>query len=111
MNLDDFQKEACGVGQSDLDDERLLAGWGLGLGGEAGEIQEHIKKHVLYGKSLPVAKLHEELGDLLWYVAAVSDLLGFDLSSVARANIRKLHARYPNGFSQADALARKDEVL
>lgn len=109
--LDDYQREVRGVAQGgNLEEDRRLAGWGLGLGGESGEIQEHIKKYVLYGKPLPVAKLHEELGDLLWYVAAVADLLGFDLSTVARANIRKLRKRYPNGFTQADAIARKDEV-
>lgn len=108
--LDDYQQDAMHLAQAGRSEEKLIAGWGLGLGGESGEIQEHIKKYVLYGKPLPVAKLHEELGDLLWYVAAVADLLGFDLSTVARANIRKLRKRYPNGFTQADAIARKDEV-
>ena len=34
-----------------------------------------------------------ELGDVLWYVAQLASELGFDLDTVARANLEKLASR------------------
>lgn len=38
--------------------------------------------------------LSEELGDLLWYIFAVCDTLGFDITQVIKNNIQKLNERY-----------------
>jgi len=46
-------------------DAKFLAA--LGLNGEAGEVSEIIKKHLLHGKELNMEHLKEELGDVLWY--------------------------------------------
>lgn len=40
-----------------------------GLTGEMGEFIDAVKKHEIYGKELDVVNLHEEYGDLLWYLA------------------------------------------
>ena len=72
----------------------------LGIAGEAGEVADIIKKHVGHGHELDRAKLTRELGDVLWYVAALAHDIGVDLSTVARENVEKLKARYPDGFSQ-----------
>jgi NTP pyrophosphatase (non-canonical NTP hydrolase) len=63
---------------------------GLGLSGEAGEVADEIKK--IYRSAI-----FYELGDVLWYVAAVCTELGFDMDDVAKANLRKLDKRYNTG--------------
>ena len=69
----------------------------LGLCGEAGEIANIVKKiqrddHGL----LSIAKrqeLYSELGDVLWYLAAICNELGVTLEDVAMQNIEKLQTR------------------
>lgn len=75
----------------------------LGLAGEAGEVAEKIKK-LLRDKG-GVENMTEEdrnavakeVGDVLWYCAAVSTDLGIQLEDVARINIGKLLARKEAG--------------
>lgn len=70
---------------------------GLGLSGEAGEVADEIKKLYRDGKGFTKKRrdnLFEELGDVLWYVAACCNELGFDMEDVALANIEKLKERY-----------------
>jgi NTP pyrophosphatase (non-canonical NTP hydrolase) len=69
----------------------------LGLNGEAGEVAEVIKKAlrddagVLNDASRD--KLLKEMGDTLWYLARLADVLGFSLEHVALANLDKLRDR------------------
>lgn len=73
----------------------------LGLCGESGEVAEKLKK-VIRDKEGVIdddtrAALKKELGDVLWYVNALSGELGFTLAEVATANIEKLHSRRDRG--------------
>lgn len=43
----------------------------LGLITELGELNDIVKKHVFYGKSLDTINMVEELGDIMWYLAIV----------------------------------------
>lgn len=72
----------------------------LGLVGEAGEVADLIKKIVYHKHDVDREKMKEELGDVMWYLAALATCAGISLSDVARANVEKLERRYPNGFSQ-----------
>lgn len=81
--------------------EQALANHGLGLAGECGEVVELIKKHLYHGRPLDPDRLAEEIGDLLWYVAAVATSAGLCLDGIATTNISKLQARYPDGFKPA----------
>ena len=69
----------------------------MGLAGETGEVSENIKK--LYrddGGLLTESrrqKLVAELGDVLWYIAALCTELDVPMSSVAQGNLDKLHSR------------------
>lgn len=70
----------------------------LGLVGEAGETADKIKK-ILRDKDGLVSDedrdlVVKELGDTLWYIAAISRYLGVELSEVASENIEKLESRY-----------------
>lgn len=78
----------------------------LGFAGEGGEFAEQIKKFLYHGHRLDVEKLEKEVGDILWYCALAAKGLGTDLDAIAEANIRKLEARYPDGFSTERSLHR-----
>jgi NTP pyrophosphatase (non-canonical NTP hydrolase) len=99
MTLDDYQQFAARTlspGQSATD---RLANAALGLSGEAGEVAELVKKHLFHGAPLDRDAVVKELGDCLWYVAALAGVLGVPLSEVGETNIDKLRRRYPEGFS------------
>ena len=69
----------------------------LGLTGEAGEVAEKVKKVVRdHGADFgpeAVEAITRELGDVLWYIAAMADDLGISLDRVAETNIAKLRSR------------------
>lgn len=102
IGLDDYQREAERTGrewdEKERDQHRMLLA--MGLGGEAGEVLEIIKKEVGHGRAPDADHMAEELGDVLWYLAEEARLHGFTLSEVARRNIAKLRARYPDGFKE-----------
>lgn len=79
-------------------DERRYLNFGLGLAGEAGEVAELLKKACFHGAGLDPARLAEELGDVLCYVALLASTAGLSLGEVAVQNLAKLRRRYPNGF-------------
>ncbi len=69
----------------------------LGLAGETGEVCEKIKK-IIRDKNGIVDQeskelIKKEIGDVLWYCAALSKELGLDLQEVADGNISKLKDR------------------
>lgn len=113
MTFDEYQANAMRTknrGELDAVLAPHLAVAGLGLAGEAGEVADEIKKIVGHGKAMDKPKLLKELGDVLWYAASLADELGVRLADVAQANIDKLKARYPAGFSTAASVAKADEV-
>jgi NTP pyrophosphatase (non-canonical NTP hydrolase) len=71
----------------------------LGLSGESGEVAEKVKKWVRDGNldGLGIAK---ELGDVLWYIAAIAGDLDLDLDEIAEMNIQKLSDRASRGKIQ-----------
>jgi NTP pyrophosphatase (non-canonical NTP hydrolase) len=64
----------------------------VGLGGEAGEVQELLKKHVRDGR-LDTQDLLLELGDVLHYLTRIAGRFGFTLDDVMEANVQKIEAR------------------
>lgn len=68
----------------------------LGLAGEAGSVASEYKKYLRDGEAHHwwKARMHEELGDVLWYLANVATHLGLDLSEIAQANITKTQQRW-----------------
>lgn len=81
-----------------------LAYVALGLAGEAGEVAGKVKKIARddgYRISDEVrAKLADELGDCLWYVAQFATQLGFNLDAIATQNLAKLADRQQRGVLQ-----------
>ncbi len=108
--LDQYQQEAARTLTSTFgaQSERHLACDALGIAGEAGEVADYLKKVLFHGHQLDRERLVKELGDVLWYLAAIASEIGVPLSEVAAANIDKLAKRYPDGFSREASRARLD---
>jgi NTP pyrophosphatase (non-canonical NTP hydrolase) len=81
-----------------------LAGHALGLTGEAGEVADLVKKSLYHSVPYSVEQIEKELGDVLWYVAAVAEEHGLTLNAIAAANAEKLRKRYPDGFVHGGGL-------
>lgn len=71
----------------------------LGLASEAGEFAGKVKKWIRDGRIDDQAAA-AELGDVLWYVAAAADALGYDLSEIAEGVLTKLADRKERGVIQ-----------
>jgi len=85
---------------------------GTGVSGEAGELLDAIKKHVIYGKPLDYENVVEELGDLEFYMKGIRQVLGLDREEILLANINKLDKRYSDGsYSDQCARDRADKDL
>lgn len=70
----------------------------LGLTGEAGEAADKIKKILRDKDGIASAEdrdlIAKELGDTLWYIAAIARYLEIPLDDIARGNIKKLESRW-----------------
>ena len=66
----------------------------LGMAGEAGEVANKVKKIIRDGpNALPKEwrkELSKEIGDVLWYCAALASDLNIDLQEIVSENIQKL---------------------
>ena len=94
MNLSEYQKQAMATAV--FPPQHHVVYTALGLGNEAGEVQGKVKKW-LRGDGVSFDDIAAELGDVLWYLAALAAGLGFDLDAIARANLAKLASRQARG--------------
>jgi NTP pyrophosphatase (non-canonical NTP hydrolase) len=87
-------------------DVRINSAWTkqypiLGLPGEVGELMSIYAKAVRDGeKDTHKEMVFKELGDVLWFVAAIAKDEGFALADVAKGNIQKLNDRKNRGVLQ-----------
>ena len=108
MSLNDYQRRAAETAVYPADVG--LAYTTLGLEGEAGELANKVKK--VYRDDAGILttqarwKLADELGDVLWYVAAVATEIGIDLDAIANLNLNKLAARKTNDTLHGNGDAR-----
>jgi len=74
----------------------------LGLVGEAGEVSEKIKKVIRADGVLDHVAVMRELGDVLFYLTALADYLGYTLQDVVDMNVAKLVERKKAGKVRGD---------
>ena len=82
----------------------------IGMFAESGEFTEVLKKMVFQGKEFNEENrfhMKRELGDILWYWIQGCIALGYTPDEVMDENIKKLEARYPNGFEVARSEKRE----
>jgi NTP pyrophosphatase (non-canonical NTP hydrolase) len=96
MDIADFQFKASAT---DVSKQPLIAL--LGLAGEIGGLYAVYKKRLRDKPSIEQfrAELSEEMGDILWYIAALATLNQIDLNEVVAENLRKTQ----NFFGQPQA--------
>lgn len=89
---------------------------GFGLMAEAGEVSSLLQKYYrhdpLYRRDGELdgggftpefrEKMYKELGDVVWYVACLSNYFGIPFSSVVNHNLHKLKKRQEEGSIQGD---------
>ena len=82
----------------------------MGIHTESGELMDVYKKFIMYGKPIDIHNIGEENGDILWYIALICNFHGLSLEQIMEVNIAKLRMRYPNKFTEHDALNRDLEA-
>ena len=107
MTLNDYQVAASRTVNPKLDERERLLDAAAGLAEEAGEILGVVRKHVYQSRELDRDALRAELGDALWCLAMTARSAGLDLEGVAAANVAKLQARYPAGYSDTASAERR----
>lgn len=106
MHMNEYQQAAARTINQKLYPEQQANHALHGMVGEIGEIHSLYQKSY-QGHAIETAHLKKELGDLLWFIAEYCTAMGWTLEDVAKGNIDKLMARYPEGFSADKSLHRK----
>ena len=106
MELNKYQEDAMSVRLPSTKGANRIFYPALKLTGEAGEVSEKVGKVLRdnNGEFTEDIKLEliKELGDVLWYIAAMAEDLGYDLLTVAETNLDKLFSRYERGTLQGE---------
>lgn len=99
-SFNDYQKFAAKGIRLESRGKDLEVGFALGLGGEAGEVLDDVKKRKYHGRNIPIEHTAEELGDVLWYLANLTTQLGYSLEDIVEYNVHKLKNRYPDLYKE-----------
>lgn len=109
MDISEFQSRAS---STDVSKQPLIAL--LGLAGEIGSLYAVYKKRLRDKPSAEQfrSELSEELGDVMWYIAALATLHSIDLNEVLDGNLKKTQAFFGSpqapifdeGFPEAERL-------
>ena len=95
MTFSEYQNEAAQTAV--YGDNNKIIYPALGLSNEAGEVLGKIKKVLRDSNGIysptSVVEIGKEIGDVLWYIAALSRDLGLDMDAIANNNIAKLKDR------------------
>ncbi len=96
MEFNEYQKKAWETAIYPKKGNNLIYPM-LGLGGESGEVLEKMKK-IIRDEDSKISnekreEIEKELGDVFWYLAAISTELGLKLEDVIQTNIKKLASR------------------
>jgi len=109
MTINEYQELAMTTLNPALSEKEVLLNGVMGLCGESGEAIDLVKKWMMQGHELDKAHLAKELGDVAWYLAETATVIGYDLETILQANIDKLKARYPDGFTADRSMHRKQD--
>lgn len=108
ITLLSYQEQARRTLNEDGKDfEQMVSHMLMGIQGETGEVADLFKKYFHQGHDLDTGKVVEELGDVMFYIANLCNVMGVPLQEVCEGNIAKLKKRYPEGFSSERSVNRE----
>lgn len=107
MTLNEYQELARRTQNKDILKSQRRMHALHGLAAEVGEIHSIFQK-LYQGHEYKQEKLIDEMGDVLWFLGELADSLDIKLDDVARHNIDKLIARYPDGFDVDHSVNRPE---
>lgn len=81
----------------------------LGLNGECGELTDIFKKILYHGKEYEANDILLELGDILYYLTAICNVLEIDMHEIMLNNNAKLMQRYKDGYSVESSVNRIED--
>ena len=106
MRLREYQEQSKRTLNRDLDKKDQLTNMIIGIMGESGEVADIIKKSLYQGHKLDRENISEEIGDMMFYIVNLCNLLDLDLETLIANNYYKLLERYPNGFEVSRSVNR-----
>ena len=78
---------------------------------EVAELNDAIKKFIIYNKELDYENMVEELGDIEFYLEGIRQAIGVTREATLKANLDKLAVRYHQGtYSDQQAQDRADKA-
>ena len=92
--MNDYQRAAAST--AIYKQEHAVIYPALGLAAEAGEVANKVKK-ILRDGNFDRKAIADEVGDCLWYIAALCRDLNIDMQDIANKNINKLKDRQERG--------------
>tara|TARA_Y100000004_G_scaffold122078_1_gene137257 strand:+ start:249 stop:587 length:339 start_codon:yes stop_codon:yes gene_type:complete len=108
MRFNEYQALASTTAIYPKEDFKGVAYAALGLAGEAAEIANKVKKiirdypNIEQGIEEKREAVKLELGDVLWYIAALCEEFDLDFCEIAEQNIIKLQSRANRGVISGD---------
>ncbi len=108
MNIQEYSHKALRTLNCLGTYEANLAHMAMGISGEAGEILDAVKKTFAYNKALDKNHVIEEIGDVLFYINGLLDVMEVSWDEALTTNIKKLEARYPAGHFDAQQAINRD---
>lgn len=107
MTFDEYQKQAL---KTLLPSSNNIPYVTLGITNEAGEVAGKVKKWIRDNdgniEKLDKKAVADELGDTLWYMVMLAELLGLSISDIAQMNLDKLASRMERGKLQGSGDTR-----
>lgn len=107
MNLKEYQEKSKRTLNLSLTERDQLANMIMGVQGESGEVADIIKKHLYQGHELDILHIREEIGDTMFYIVNLCNILYIELEDLLYENNNKLLKRFPEGFSKERSVNRE----
>lgn len=109
MTFYEYQDKAARTQNGKLNRNQRLNHALFGMCSEVGEIHGLYQK-MFQGHPLNFSEVLDEVGDLMWFISELCDVLGVTMDDVAARNIEKLEERYPDGFDAEKSVHREEKA-
>lgn len=110
MTFQNYQKQTDRAIPDHDNKKDAILHWCIGLSEECGEVLSVVKHHFYGGETPDREALVKEVGDVLWYLAALCRESGINMEAAAELNVAKLMHRYPDTEFDENRSAHRHEL-